>query len=285
MGEETCQLQVTRGIDFLLPRQTTDDQTINTFIKLISTPFQQQFQSNTVLASFGLSVGVSVLLLLAWCMVRPYHSLVYAPRLRHVDEKHAPPQLGKGYFSWFTPLMKCHELDLVDRIGMDAIIFLRFMRMCRTIFFWLSLVGCAVMIPVNITCNLKSGAKFDSKSWFMFMTPQYNGGDCMWAHVVIAWLFDLVVMFFLWWNYKDIVRLRKNYFESTEYTDSLHSRTLLVRTCSFDPGVVSCRGLANDPNRCLIFLPPTDLMRVLIRSLGVSLYQVPATKSAPSGEM
>ena len=131
-------------------RQTSAEDALDKFLGLVQSPFKQSFTTNAFLASLGTSLGISLLVFCVWCLLRPYHSLVYAPKLRHADEKRAPPAIGKGYFSWIKPLMKCHEEDLVDKIGMDATIFLRFMRLCRTLFFFLGILGCVVMIPVNV---------------------------------------------------------------------------------------------------------------------------------------
>jgi hypothetical protein len=230
MDDGSCQF--TTGVS-LLRRQTTGDPALNRFLQLVQSPFKQSFTTNAFLASLGTSIGISLSIFGVWCALRPYNTLVYAPKLRHADSKHAPPPIGKGLFSWFPPLLKCHEADLVDKIGMDATIFLRFMRLCRTMFFFLGIIGCLVMIPVNVTCNLKNEQynKQDwgnNSKWYVLMSPTYTWGNCMWAHVVIAWVFDFVIMYFLWRNYQAVIDLRRNYFESREYLDSLHSRTLMV---------------------------------------------------------
>jgi len=163
MGEASC--QITAGWSLIRPR----DAALDKFVDLMQSPFKQQFTTHAFLASLGSSLGISLLVLAAFCVLRPYNSLVYAPKLRYADEKRAPPAIDKGYFSWTQPLIKCHEADLMDKIGMDATIFLRFggpgawrvngrgadgwnrfMRLCRTLFFYLSILGCVIMIPVNV---------------------------------------------------------------------------------------------------------------------------------------
>lgn len=225
MGDGTCAF--TTGASLLFRR---DESSLQKFLDKIKTPFNQQFQTSTLLASLGSSLSISLLIFVAWTLIRPYHSLIYAPKLRHADSKHSPPPVGKGLFSWFAPIVKCHESDLVDKIGMDATIFLRFMRMLRTMFFVLAILGCIIMLPVNISCNLKNtGAVWGEGKWFIITTPIQAWGNCMYAHVLFAWVIDLFVMYLLWSNYRDIVRLRRNYFETPEYTNSLHSRSLMVR--------------------------------------------------------
>lgn len=206
------------------------DRTLQEFLDLVHSPFEQKFSTDAFFASLGSSLGISLIILLSWCLIRPYHSAVYAPKLRNADEKYAPPAIEKGYFAWFKPLIKCQEADIIDKLGLDAIVFLRFLRMCRMIFFCLGVVGCLVVIPVNVTCSLKvapAGEREVSIQWLTLMTPNFTG-KCMWAHVIIAWVFDAIIMYILYINYVAITKLRKNYFESPEYQVSLHARTLMV---------------------------------------------------------
>jgi calcium permeable stress-gated cation channel len=184
-----------------------------------------QFTEDAFWASLATSVIITLSIALLFCFVRPYNSAVYAPKLRHSDAQHAPPVIGKGLFAWVGPIIKTKEAALVDKLGLDATVFLRFTRMCRNLFLVMSVIGIAVMIPVNVTNSNQSSGKLGA---FVLMTPQNLGGKPMWAHVVCAWAFDIIVAGFLWWNYRAVVRLRRNYFLSAEYQASLSSRTLMV---------------------------------------------------------
>lgn len=163
---------------------------------------------------------------LLFCFLRPYNSIVYATRAKYADSKHAPPTITKGLFGWVPPLIKTKEQDLVDKVGLDAAVFMRVCRMLRNIFTILAILGCGIIIPINI---VGSGTAFASQGIFYRMTPQYMfGSPLFWAYVVAAWLFDIIICFFLWHNYRAVVRLRKQYFDSEEYQRSLSSRTLLL---------------------------------------------------------
>lgn len=160
---------------------------------------------------------------LGFSLLRPYNTVVYAPKLKHADEKHAPPHIGKGIFAWIKPLWKTTELELVHVAGMDAAIFMRFIRMCRNMFVVLALLGCGVLVPINMTNSI-----FKEADWLQKITPLNVWGGAHWATVVVAWLFNITVCGFLWWNYRKVVQLRRQYFQSEEYQHSLHARTLMV---------------------------------------------------------
>ena len=214
----------------LYPRATpTPLSASQQFLALVSDPFSSQMQSKAFFASLGTSLGITAIVALLFCFLRPYNATVYAPRLRHADEKHAPPALGKGPFAWLSPVLKTKEQALVDKIGMDAAVFIRFTKMCRNIFLVLTIVGCAILIPLNIKGANKHWNSSPQISNLIKMTPQFLLGKSVWGLVVCAWLINIIVCGFLWWNYRAVARLRRVYFESVEYQTSLHARTLMVR--------------------------------------------------------
>ncbi|KAL1987919.1 hypothetical protein VTN96DRAFT_1903 [Rasamsonia emersonii] len=209
------------------------------FLRLIQNPFKTEFQVNAFWASLATSIGLSLFLTLLFSIFRPHHTVVYAPKLKHADQKHAPPPVGRGIFSWIKPVVNTQEEDLVDRIGLDATLFLRFARMLRNMFLALSLIGCAVLIPINISQS--SGAVAQGFSAFSTMTPLYVTTEAIWSQVICAWAFDAIVIFFLWQNYRALLRLRRRYFQTPEYQMSLHARTLMVT--DIPPGLRTEEGL------------------------------------------
>ncbi|KAK7748786.1 hypothetical protein SLS53_000810 [Cytospora paraplurivora] len=200
-----------RSKSMVLPRDAASDKLLD----LISNPFSSE-------ATSSLAFTAAVVLLFSF--FRPYHTVVYAPKLKHADEARAPPPLGKGPFSWVPPLWQTKEKDMVRLAGLDAAIFMRFISMLRDMFLVMALIGCAILIPVNYTQSIR----FDSDTWLMRLTPQNVWNGAQWGTVLCAWLFNIVVIGFLWWNYRKVLHLRREFFESMEYQQSLHARTLML---------------------------------------------------------
>lgn len=170
---------------------------------------------------------MTALIALLFCILRPFNATVYAPRLKHADQKHAPPPIGKSPWAWFSVVLKEKENAMIEKVGLDAAIFIRFTHMCRNIFLVLSVIGCGILLPVNI---IVGGNQFavEGTPVLSKMTPQFMIGQVYWALIACAWLIDIVICFFLWRNYRAITRLRRDYFESADYQNSLSSRTLMV---------------------------------------------------------
>jgi hypothetical protein len=181
---------------------------------------------SAIWAALGSSIGITAGIALAFSLVRPYHTVVYAPKLKHADEKRTPPALSKNVFAWIKPLWSLNEQDMVHLVGLDAAVFMRFTSMCRNIFLALSLLGCCIMIPMNYTHPIIVNSS--TANWLTQITPVSVTPDTQWALVAVAWLMNITICGFLWWNYRKVLRLRRLYFESPEYQQSLHARTLMV---------------------------------------------------------
>ncbi|KAL9635061.1 MAG: hypothetical protein Q9164_003706 [Protoblastenia rupestris] len=196
---------------------------------LISKPFAQTFKATSIWTALGTSLGFMIIITLAFSLLRPFNSVVYAPKMKYADEKHAPPVIGKGFLDWMSPVAKVHEAEMVEKIGLDATVFLRFTKMLRNMFAVMTIAAIGIVLPTNLITGGKSkeAEAFKAKGFWTISTPRYTEGNPLWAHVIGAWLVNIVVVFFLWRNYVAITRLRRGYFEDPEYLHSLHSRTLM----------------------------------------------------------
>jgi hypothetical protein len=194
------------------------------------------------------ALGITTAIFVIFLLVRPFNSTVYAPRLRHTDERHRPPPLGKGLFAWYNPVFKHNENQYVDTIGLDATIFLRFGRMCRNLFIVLAVIGCGAIIPINVIHSKKFHNTMANQGYkklndgFLLMMPKWLFGEILWAFVAVAYVFNFIIYGFLWYNYRAVHRLRRRYMESADYQNSLHSRTLMLtdipRNLRTDHGIV-----------------------------------------------
>ena len=185
-----------------------------------------QFHQTAVLSALGYSVGTMIMITLAFSFLRPHNSVVYAPKLKYADDKHAPPRIGKGLFAWFWPVASTKEAELVEKVGLDATIFLRFTRMCRNIFSSVTIIAVAILLPANVISSKKIPS--NGNSFLNLSKPLSLTSAALWVHVVCAWAINIIVAFFLWRNYTAVTRMRRQYFESAEYLTALHSRTLMV---------------------------------------------------------
>jgi hypothetical protein len=152
--------------------------------------------------------------------------IVYEPKVKyHVGNKD-PPRISSGLFGWISPLLHTKEPELVDKIGLDAATFLRFLRMMRWLFTAIGGLGCAVLIPLDVIYNAKHDLK--NQTILSRMSIRDVTGSSLYVHVVASYAFTAIVLAFTWLHWRAMLGLRHSWFRSPEYADSFYARTLLI---------------------------------------------------------
>ncbi|KAL9936188.1 hypothetical protein V8E36_005030 [Tilletia maclaganii] len=187
-------------------------------------------QAPAVAISAGSWLAFAIATIFLFQLLRPNNKIVYAPKLKYAEnDQKRPPKVEDGFFSWIPPLLKCHEADLLPIIGLDAITFLRFLRMCRYLTLALGALMAIVLIPINLVYNAKNPSRSPSGISFLTRISMARvSGSYLWAHVAMSYLGALLSLGFIYFNYKRILVLRRAWFRSPEYQKQFHSRTLMI---------------------------------------------------------
>lgn len=194
-------------------------------------PYSAQYTSGSILAGLAFAFGGSLILFAIFCSLRPLHNVVYAPKVKYSDDKSKPKQLDKHPFRWIKEvLFNSNEDDYLEKCGLDAVVYLRFSKMCRNIFIVISVIAALIILPINVIYNRKSpkASTLGTSDIFILTTPILITGKITIVHVVLAYLFDFIVFYFLSTNYKHIVKRRKEVFQKEECQNLLFRRTLLI---------------------------------------------------------
>src|SRR5882762_3328028 len=115
--------------------------------------------------------------------------IIYEPKVKYHEGEHKrPPVISDSLFGWIPPLIHTKEPELVEKIGLDAVAFLRFLRMSRSLFTCIAIVTCGALIPINITQtfkNTKSKAEYDVLS---MLTIREVEGKFLFVHVGVTYV-------------------------------------------------------------------------------------------------
>lgn len=128
---------------------------------------------------------------------------------------------------WLPPLFRTQEPELIEKIGLDAVTFLRFTRLMRTLFAAIALTCCVILLPIDVSYNLKH-VPSSGRDVLSVLTIRDVQGSYLFAHVAVTYLISGLVMFFVWQNWKVMVHLRREWFRSPEYIQSFYARTLAI---------------------------------------------------------
>ncbi|KAF7729143.1 hypothetical protein EC973_004911 [Apophysomyces ossiformis] len=185
-------------------------------------------------SNIGINLAIAAGVLLAFVILRPSNNLVYAPRYKYAEETKQPPRIPKGLFSWFKPTTSTPDDVLLRMIGYDALLFIRFLRMLRKLLYAMTAIGVVVLMPINTVATSLTGdwppydLDFLSISTINDKTRGNGNVAWYWSHAIGTWIFSILIYRTIYQNYGEYVKLRQQYFESEEYQQSMHARTLLL---------------------------------------------------------
>ncbi|KAF8939977.1 hypothetical protein EDD21DRAFT_400195 [Dissophora ornata] len=187
-------------------------------------------QPSALAINLGTNVALSLVTLAAFCWLRPKNGVIYARKYKSLPQDKRPPKLEDGYFSWMRPVWSCPDEVLVEKIGLDAVVFIRFVRMCRHIFLIMAVVGCGVLIPINViaTIRAQTNGAMPADKIAMLTMAGITDFKWFWAHVACVWFFSLVMFFAMYHGYKSFLKFRIRYFESEAYQEDMASRTIML---------------------------------------------------------
>ncbi|KLT38381.1 DUF221-domain-containing protein [Cutaneotrichosporon oleaginosum] len=163
------------------------------------------------------------------------------------DYEPPPPALSGSFFAWLSPVIHVKEHEMIKNIGMDATVFLRFVRMLIWIFAVVSVYG-VVLIILYVLYNRNPDNKVAAadKQGLGMLTSMNVQGNFIWGTLAVSYLITLTVMFFVWQNWHAVVMLRHHWFRSPGYTSKIYSRTLMItqvpKTYRSDEGLVHLMG-------------------------------------------
>lgn len=195
------------------------------------------------LAVFGIEFSLFLLL-------HGRFSRIYRPRtfLLPERERTAPPP--KGLWQWILPVFKTSNSDFIQKCGLDAYFFLRYLRTLLKIFIPMALVILPILLPLNFvhgrgphfaTGNFKSSTYTNVTGLDRFgwgdVPPDKN--NRYWAHLVLAVGVVIYTCFVFFDEIRGYIRLRQAYLTSPQHRLRASATTVLVtaippKWCTFE---------------------------------------------------
>ncbi|KAI9312584.1 hypothetical protein BX666DRAFT_1984491 [Dichotomocladium elegans] len=181
------------------------------------------------------SVSLGLLLCISW--LRPLHYLAYPPSEAPLAGGHKKATHEFGWIDWIKQLTRVSDDFLIDRIGFDAVLFLRFVRMIRNLLAIMTLIGAGILMPINVIATQRTGdwppvawdlglLSISSINLFAGKVSTTNDDRWYWAPILATWLFTVLLLIFLHRSSNDYLQMRRQFYKTPAYT--LSSRSLLL---------------------------------------------------------
>ena len=181
------------------------------------------------------TIMTCVLLVFLSCF---YHNqktspLFASPRRNRLPKLVPPPLPVEGTFSWIQVCFYMSDEEMINRVGFDSLIFIRFHRLALRCIMKMSVFSWGVLLPLNYTGGGHANAS-DLKGYvgsllftdfLRFSMANVTGGSPrLWVHCAAAYLLSGIVMRELVIEYNAFNNIRHRYMLSKEP----HLRTVLV---------------------------------------------------------
>ena len=170
-------------------------------------PFERNLNNptSTFVVVIILCVVLSITSILLFSCLRTKLKRLYSPRLL-LEEKMFPlGKLPSSFFAWISPAFMVNDDDLFGHIGMDSLVYLRFLRMAMKIAVFTLPFGLIVLLPLNYHggWNLKEGLDRIS------MSNVKIGSRKHWAHFLAVWIYSFGVFYLMYEEWKVYVLYRQ----------------------------------------------------------------------------
>ncbi|KAJ3217944.1 Radial spoke head protein 3 [Dinochytrium kinnereticum] len=133
------------------------------------------------------------------------------------DGSGRPPKLPKDPFTWVSTVWSIPESFLITTVGLDGVIFLRFLHTSAYLFTALSILGLFILVPVNYFANPLSDQQtdLDEAAYLKALTVENvpNSSPFLKVHLLFTWVFSFVAFGSLIYYYRGYVDLKLHHTE------------------------------------------------------------------------
>ncbi|KAG5289353.1 phosphate metabolism protein [Histoplasma ohiense] len=191
----------------------------------------------TFLASLATALIVFTAEVLLFTLLKGKLTRIYQPRTYLVSERERTNPSPPGLFRWIAPVFRTSNSEFIQKCGLDAYFFLRYLRMLLKIFVPLSFIILPVLIPLNKVGGKDTRAVsvtddtpynvsgLDQLAWGN-IAPEHT--DRYWAHLVLAVVVVVYVCAVFFDELRGYIRLRQTYLTSPQHRLRASATTVLV---------------------------------------------------------
>ncbi|KAJ2554846.1 phosphate metabolism protein 7 [Coemansia sp. RSA 1933] len=180
---------------------------------------------STFVSSLIFNVIVAACIFIAFIILRPRFKRVYAPRTYAVGEERRSEPISDKLLAWIPAVLRVPDEKVIERVGLDTYMFLRYMRSMFLMFVVLSFLSVVTILPVNITGG--GGAKGMS---ILTMGNVDPASKKLWVHIVFFMVFVAWVMWNIFGEFKVYTRLRLWWLTHPRHANKVGASTIMVST-------------------------------------------------------
>ncbi|KAL3496478.1 hypothetical protein BJX62DRAFT_193332 [Aspergillus germanicus] len=176
--------------------------------------FDPTKKTRDIYTQLVISSALGITAFLAFCLLRPKWTELYAARRRQRRAALHLPELPDSFFGWIPVLYRINEEQVLQSAGLDAFVFLSFLRFAIRFLSTVFVFAVVVLLPIHHSYTGKWGlldwdkdldSSEDKKKDFS-KDPKYLS-----AYVIFTYVFSGLAVYMLLQETKKIINIRQKY--------------------------------------------------------------------------
>ncbi|RUS19906.1 hypothetical protein BC937DRAFT_86498 [Endogone sp. FLAS-F59071] len=201
-------------------------------------------------STLGISAAISVSCVVAFEIFRRRKSMQYlfAPRTRM--RSNPSPLIPTYPFSWLTHSITLSEHFYLLHTGLDATMYLRFLKMAMHFLLFNGVIVCCILMPIHWYAHPSPTQWYDGNGYLPNTTSQSfleqiqsnstlnylnignvpDSSNLLWAHFVMSYVVTLSWLWLLYTNYWDYMNMFRIYMSRLAARGDKVTRTVMVQS-------------------------------------------------------
>ncbi|KAL2807652.1 hypothetical protein BJX63DRAFT_64489 [Aspergillus granulosus] len=192
----------------------------------------------TFVASLATAIIIFTVEFLLFLLLKGKLTRIYQPRTYLVPDRERTEPSPPGLFRWVVPIFRTSSSAFIQKCGLDAYFFLRYLRMLLKIFVPLAFIILPTLLPLNKVGgkdrSYKNGTDTGDK-WNVTGLDQLAWGNVApentqryWGHLILAVFVVIYVCAIFFDELRSYIRLRQAYLTSPQHRLRASATTVLV---------------------------------------------------------
>ncbi|KAG8885941.1 hypothetical protein FRB99_004411, partial [Tulasnella sp. 403] len=192
---------------------------------------QQDIDKSNSTNSFVTALATNAALLVvqvgAFTYLKGRLQRVYTPRSFLPPPEKRAEELPRGPWKWFMALLTSPSKDLIRKNGLDAYLFIRFLRLLMMIFGVFTLLTWPVLLVVD-TAGIPDNQGRDGLSRLSWGNIPTNMQSRYAAHITVVYILTFFVIWLIRREFGIFVKLRHQFLISHSHSKLAQAKTVLI---------------------------------------------------------
>ncbi|KAG7093058.1 hypothetical protein E1B28_009350 [Marasmius oreades] len=148
---------------------------------------------------------------------------IYSPRTFLPPPDKRSKELPKGWWKWLPATLQSPSMEIIHKNGLDAYMFLRFIKMLCTIFLVYTVASFLVIVPIDVIGLPETKRDIERITW-----TNVQGQTRFAAHIVVVYLMTFFIFHMVGREMSHFVHMRHEFLISSTYSRLAQARTVLI---------------------------------------------------------